>query len=59
MVYSINLKGKIGLMEVTDRTISGTFAANPDELKVLEKVYSVPGKVLNPDGSFKPCDIVV
>lgn len=47
MVYSINLKGKIGLMEVTDRTISGTFAANPDELKVLEKVYSVPGKVLN------------
>ena len=54
----INLRGAYGFLRVSDgRVLGGALAANQEEIKVLEKVFEK--KLINPDGSFQPADIVV
>lgn len=56
-VLFVSSNGKYGFISINDgRIVGGAFAANPDELKVLNKVFEYPKQVVNSDGSFIPVD---
>lgn len=55
-VLFVNIKGAAGLLKVSDgRQLVGELAANPDELKVLQKIYG--REVIHADGTWEPYDI--